>query len=674
MIPFTDLVAPVTDEDIDWVCELMQLKPLDEARREFLKVRETRDVSACPGSGKTTLIVAKLALLARRWKSSTRGLCVLSHTNVAREEIQRRLGGTAVGQRLLQYPHYIDTIHGFVSRFLAKPWLHSAGIPLTAIDDDLTHSARRRALTLKEYRTLNNYLERSFTSLERLTLSSMDFSAPLDLETFPCGKDTRMYRLAASAVGSAAREGYFCYDDIFVIAQELLSRQPSVAATLQERFPCILLDEMQDTSRQQNQLLSQIFRRDNESICVVRVGDPNQAIFEHGDEAGDDSFPDSPRSIAIADSFRFDGSIASLACRFAYTPILPTGLQGKRASEAQAAPIPHTVFVFPDDDATGVLSAYGELVLQHVPSDVIASCAVSALGAVHKTIERDPQDKLSPRTVGHYWEPYVTAKHPTTHRPESLIDYFRTAKQRARLGNTMHAGLERIGAGLIHLANLQSPPVPLRAESRIHRQLDGMLSLTPRGLRIYRKLIDRLLCQDEQIDQAAWTSWVRFIDELGVLIGGGQRDQPDAMRFLEWHAAPVEDTESAGQLAPAFNHYRYHYQERHVDIKLGSIHVAKGETHAATLILDTYNRTHFLKALMPWLSGKYVNGGHCDNDGKRRRLMEMYVAMTRPSHLLCLAIRKSSLGNERKAQQHLEQLQAHGWTVHHLNRDDSLGS
>ena len=95
-------IDPVTDDDIDWVCQLMKLDPLDAPRRNFLKSLTTTDVSACPGSGKTTLVVAKLAILARKWKSNTRGICVLSHTNVAREEIEHRLGSTDVGQRLLR--------------------------------------------------------------------------------------------------------------------------------------------------------------------------------------------------------------------------------------------------------------------------------------------------------------------------------------------------------------------------------------------------------------------------------------------------------------------------------------------------------------------------------------------------------------------------------------------
>jgi DNA helicase-2/ATP-dependent DNA helicase PcrA len=87
------VIPQVADEDVEWICRVMGLREFDESRREFLRARTTLDVSACPGSGKTTLIVAKLAIMARKWPHRTKGICVLSHTNAAREEIQRRLRG-----------------------------------------------------------------------------------------------------------------------------------------------------------------------------------------------------------------------------------------------------------------------------------------------------------------------------------------------------------------------------------------------------------------------------------------------------------------------------------------------------------------------------------------------------------------------------------------------------
>jgi len=139
-------IPEITDEDVEWVRALMGLDGIDAPRRAFLTSPSALDLSACPGSGKTTLIVANLAILARKWPHRTKGVCVLSHTNVAREEIRHRLSGTAVGQRLLGYPHFIDTIHGFVNRFLALPWLNSNGYPSPTIDNDVATAYRRGVL------------------------------------------------------------------------------------------------------------------------------------------------------------------------------------------------------------------------------------------------------------------------------------------------------------------------------------------------------------------------------------------------------------------------------------------------------------------------------------------------------------------------------------------------
>lgn len=86
-------VPAITDEDVKWVTSILGLpenaffgEDGTDPRKNVLKEMTSIDVSACPGSGKTTLLVAKLAILANKWKYRTKGICVLSHTNAARDE------------------------------------------------------------------------------------------------------------------------------------------------------------------------------------------------------------------------------------------------------------------------------------------------------------------------------------------------------------------------------------------------------------------------------------------------------------------------------------------------------------------------------------------------------------------------------------------------------------
>jgi hypothetical protein len=88
------LVNAIHESDVRWASELLGLgsdgfAPVadDNSRFKAMVNLESCDYEACPGSGKTTLLVAKLAILAMRWSHRQQGICVLSHTNAARDEI-----------------------------------------------------------------------------------------------------------------------------------------------------------------------------------------------------------------------------------------------------------------------------------------------------------------------------------------------------------------------------------------------------------------------------------------------------------------------------------------------------------------------------------------------------------------------------------------------------------
>ena len=87
-----------------------------EAKRSIIKHNDTADFHACPGSGKTTTLLAKIVILANRMPfADGRGICVLTHTNVAIDEIKARLGEKA--NVLFTYPNFFGTFQTFVHKF-----------------------------------------------------------------------------------------------------------------------------------------------------------------------------------------------------------------------------------------------------------------------------------------------------------------------------------------------------------------------------------------------------------------------------------------------------------------------------------------------------------------------------------------------------------------------------
>ena len=79
------------------------------------------------------------------------------------------------------------------------------------------------------------------------------------------------------------------------------------------------------------------------------------------------------------------------------------------------------------------------------------------------------------------------------------------------------------------------------------------------------------------------------------------------------------------------------YQYDDLDVEVGTIHSIKGETHTATLYMETfYQKECESQRLKEFFKGNGVTG----NKGKRVKesLRMAYVGMSRPKYLLCVAV------------------------------------
>jgi DNA helicase-2/ATP-dependent DNA helicase PcrA len=667
------LIPQIADEDFEWICGVMGLREFDQPRQDFLRARNMLDVSACPGSGKTTLIVAKLAIMARKWPHRTKGICVLSHTNTAREEIQRRLRGTGIGQQLLSYPHFVDTIHGFVNQFLALPWLNSNGFPTATVDDDMASGFRRRFLSTK-YSKVDYYLKKQHSAFDNIRLADRNFQIKLSDNgrdrPFPAGTASEAYRLARSAVEQSSKAGYFCYDEMFIWARALLEDFPSVATLLQHRFPLVIIDEMQDTSDLQVGILDDVFPRSTSDVVLQRVGDPNQAVFQrpqHG-SAVPGQFPDPGSCMTIPNSFRFGPAIATLASPFAVHAVGRNGLQGVGPRTIEDAPThcQNALFIFPNAEPQGVLDAYAKHVLTSFGDETLAIGDVTAVGAVHQ----DASDVTAsnphfPKTVPHYWSRYTKEVGRNEPHPSTLIQYVRVAQALARNGHDHAPGVEKIASGIVRLARRSGNAERLGRRAPRHRTLVEAISPNAEATSAYRRLLKAFLVDSEALSVASWAQRQADILLVAAALGDPGTVPNSADSFLGWDQqdpSPGVPASAPPQEAGP-NVYRFDDGAgRSVDIRLGSVHSVKGQTHLATMLLSTYWHDHSAKRLLPWLMGEKINlNGAGGQD--RARLHQTYVAMTRPSHLICLAVPRSALGDDAVLTSRVARMIGRGWHV-----------
>ena len=657
----------VTDEDIRPACALLDLQENafhgpdgNDPRQHVLKCMDTIDVAACPGSGKTTLLVAKLAMLAGKWQHRTRGICVLSHTNAARNEIETRLGNTSVGRRLLSYPHFIGTIHAFANEFLALPSLRRRGYRASMIQTDLCQAWRWNALPAGIRAGLqNNHHDSSVLSVE-----SPDFG----VGSLRWGKGghlgiaTPTYVALQDVCRRSAERGYFCYDEMLMWANHLLDEFPSVVTTIRNRFPLLFIDEAQDNSEEQSRLLHRIFV-DGETLVVrQRFGDGNQAIFEHIDAkaAETDSFPDEGAKCDLASSHRFGQKIAELVDPLGLVPYDLAGL-GPRMPLESGAEGPHTIFLFAEVDCCKVLDAYAALLATTFSQAELRNGIFTAVGAVH----RHKGDDYKPRHVCHYWQSYDAEITRKDSNPRTFVQCVYSGLGKAQLAGETYPVVGKIAEAILRLASMADGANPIRPGRLCHRRVLELLDNDANNRKSYLELVAAFALTPESLTATSWDNgWSAVAREIAITVAGQPSLNADADSFLAWSNAPGGPPAVDGAPTCKDNVYRCTKGGKEVAIRVGSIHSVKGETHTATLIMETFWYDHNLEEIRPWLDG--TKSGHASSsDRQGRRLKLHYVAMTRPTHLLCLAMKRSTFedGAGDLNEDMIAKLEARGWQV-----------
>lgn len=666
-------IPAVADADIEVVERYLGVS-FDVPRREILRSNDSFDVQACPGSGKTTLLVAKLAILGARWRHAHRGICVLSHTNVARQEIESKLAGTAVGHRLLAYPHFVGTIHGFVNEFLALPLLRSEGHHVRLIDDESHGEFCRRLLySVGAYAKAKVYLANKEQhspdrTIRALRYEGSDLMLGSAAGSLPCSAESDSGKILDRIKREAVSKGFWRFDDMFAWAERLLAKHAKVAELARWRFPAVFLDETQDTSEIQGSLLTRIFPA---SACDLRqrFGDSNQAIYDFGQLA-----PTSDRFPAIGyrslpNSQRFGANIAAKVHSLAPDPPSPSlAGEGPRHNLLPAtldpAAMPHTIFLFAPNSAQQVLPAFGRLLLQTFPDEVLR-CEEFLARAIGRVGRSEASDEKVPRHLGDYWEAYEPRAAKLDPRPQHLADYIHFAQRKRVATIDCAESVKMVVKGICELIRIVQPGAIPRVGHTARWLWEALRKHKTSDVSLRRLLWEWCIEATPIVEQ----SWIQNVAELRRALGPiiGTESNVEADTFCRWsmeYAVQTAGQEADGHATP--NHYRFRQDGRYIDIDVGTIHSAKGQTHTATLVVESFFKKHDMQDLLQWICGEKCGAGSKPGTERTDRMRLVYTAVTRPSHLLCLAMRGDAIrqdGAEAETRQLLEQL---SWTVKDL--------
>lgn len=232
-------------------------------------------LTAAAGSGKTRVLTERIKYLLNHKKGHYR-ILALTYTNKAAEEMRERLDYV----ENLSDKVYIGTLHRFCLEIIK-----SRG-KLIGLDSswDIFESIEDRQKVLEKVINNNPYLKQVFFEennsnqskkinniLEKIAIRKRQ----LQFDNYQEDED---FNLVYEEYNNALlNQNAFDYDDILLYSYRVLVEAPNVAEFYQRLYKYICIDEAQDLTYVQYQIVKLLTISENPNILMV--GDPNQAVF-----------------------------------------------------------------------------------------------------------------------------------------------------------------------------------------------------------------------------------------------------------------------------------------------------------------------------------------------------------------------------------------------------------
>ncbi len=228
-------------------------------------------VLAGAGSGKTRVLVHRIAWMIQVHGVPPHGILAVTFTNKAANEMRSRI------EELLARPiggMWVGTFHGLAHRLLRAHW-REAGLPekfqILDADDQLRLIKRLlKSLEIDESRWPARQCQWFINQQkdEGIRPGAMEHYGDDFLRT--------MIRVYSAYQDACERGGMVDFAELLLRSHELWLRDPGLLAHYQQRFRHILVDEFQDTNAVQYAWLRVLA---GDQACMTVVGDDDQSIY-----------------------------------------------------------------------------------------------------------------------------------------------------------------------------------------------------------------------------------------------------------------------------------------------------------------------------------------------------------------------------------------------------------
>lgn len=238
---------------------------LTDEQLNAVKSNNNALIVACPGSGKTRTLVAKMLRCCDEVRDTARHIACITYTNAGVYEIENRL--RKYGSTGDEIYCDISTIHSFCLNNILQYFYwripeYKNGFLVLPSDSDRFKEISEAVCA--EY-GIADALKENFELFNR------------EPDGTPITAGDIEHEVALTFWERLSKEGYIDFCNIIYYSYKLLSTYPSVAKAIASRFAWFLIDEFQDTTSLQVEILRLIAKNNKSKFYLV--GDPHQSIY-----------------------------------------------------------------------------------------------------------------------------------------------------------------------------------------------------------------------------------------------------------------------------------------------------------------------------------------------------------------------------------------------------------
>lgn len=463
----------------------------------------------------------------------------------------------------------------------------------------------------------------------------------------PFGFESDSGKELLKIIESQFKQGTVRFKDCYSLASWYLYNFPNVKEQLQNRFKYVFIDEMQDLEKYQIDIIDDIFKKGNSKTVIQRIGDPNQSIYNQVKEDCDWK----PRNIKYLNgSNRLSPKNAELINCFTYRNEEDNfKVIGERKLLKDEKEIhPHLV-LFTKETKEQLKSKFEEIIKNHNLHNIEAK--KKGFKIIGWTGERtnEGDGNLSLHTIFGYNKLSKAKKEDF----DSLSKYLQLFNQEKE---TLEAVRKSILNAFIAILRLE--------EKKILKKIRG-------------KSVERFFTKSDLIEHIKDHSDIEAYENFKDKLFGWCFDLVSKKNYRKTFNSVKDFIENEFKdwfeikLNPKTQHFIFEYVdekkiknknivEDDLGIEIATVHSVKGQTHCATMYVETaykkpiYETLKLIEASLNKSIKKqqlktiplYKQKQSCETPTGIEALKMMYVGFSRPTHLLCFAVLEENVKDD----------------------------